>query len=85
MAVVSQAAIAVQNLQQLEESRSRAQRERLTREIVTMVSHSIDQTTILRTTARQLGHALGASHLVIRLNPPAAPAGDGDGQSQSNT
>ena len=63
-----QAAVAVQNLRQFEQIQSRAQYEYLTREIGTQVSSTIDRDTILMTTARSLGQALKASHIIIDLS-----------------
>ncbi|MGB8645802.1 MAG: GAF domain-containing protein [Anaerolineae bacterium] len=65
--IAASVGVAIQNARLFKEAQERAQREFLTREIVARVSRSIDQKTILQTTARQLGHALGSSHVVIRI------------------
>ncbi|MGE5139855.1 MAG: GAF domain-containing protein [Rudaea sp.] len=81
--IAGSVAIAIQNARLYQQARARAQREQLTREIVARVSRSIDQSTILQTAARQLGLALGSSHVVVRLQPPASDdahrEGNGDG------
>ncbi|MFM8321440.1 MAG: GAF domain-containing protein [Chloroflexota bacterium] len=65
--LAGQAAVAAQNMRQFQQAQERAQYEYLTREIGSQVSASIDRETILRTTARSLCQALGASHVVARL------------------
>lgn len=65
--LANQAAIAVQNLRQLQQIQARAQYEYLTREIGAQISSTIDEDTILRTTARSIGQALGATHVMVSL------------------
>ena len=65
--LAGQASVAVQNLNQLREIQARARQEALTREIGAQISSSIDLDTVLKTTARSLGQALGASQVVVRL------------------
>lgn len=67
--LAGQAAVAVQNLHQLHEIQARAQQEALTREIGAQISSSIDLATVLKTTARSIGQALGASQVVVRMKP----------------
>jgi GAF domain-containing protein/CheY-like chemotaxis protein len=68
----AQAAVAAQNLRQVQEIQARAQYEYLTREIGTQISSTIDRDTILRTAARALCLALNASHTLINLRKPEA-------------
>ncbi len=75
--------VALQNSRLFKQAQERAHREFLTREIVARVSRSINQDTILQTTARQLGHALGSSHVVIRLK--GSPGDNGNGNTQANS
>jgi GAF domain-containing protein len=65
--LAGQASVAIQNLKQLREIQSHARQETLTREIGVQISSSLDLDTILKTTARSLGKALGASQVVVRL------------------
>lgn len=67
MALASQAAVAVQSLRQLEETRSRAEREELILAITDRVRRSTKRETIMRTTLEEVGQMLGASRAVMRL------------------
>lgn len=69
LALAGQAAVALQNLVQLRGSQARAQREYLIREIGGQVSRSLDIEAIMKTTARALGQAMGATHVAVRLTP----------------
>jgi len=66
-AIASQTAIALQNAHLYQQVQRRAWRERVAREIGAKVTGSVELERILQTTARELSHALGASHAVIRL------------------
>jgi GAF domain-containing protein len=55
----NQAAVALENARLFEETRARARRERILREITTRVRGSTDPDTIMRTAVRELGTALG--------------------------
>jgi GAF domain-containing protein len=66
-AIVDQMALAIENARLLEQTRQRAERERLTADIATRVRASTDVDTILRTAVRELGRALRASDGLIRL------------------
>ncbi len=68
-----QAAIALESMRLFEQTRRRAERERLLAEISAQVRASTDVDTILRTAVRELGRALRASDGLIRLR-----AGDDD-------
>lgn len=84
--LAGQAAIVLQNLRQLGETRERARRERILREITARVRGVSDPDTLAKTAVRELGTALGRP-VFIRLGspdnsprPPASGAeGDGDG------
>ncbi|TMC59452.1 MAG: GAF domain-containing protein, partial [Chloroflexi bacterium] len=70
----------------LQEAQQRARQEYLARSIVTQISNSVDPSTILQATARQLSHALGASHAVIRIGAPTnAPDGRGESHPASSS
>ena len=66
-----QAAIALEGMRLLEETRRRAERERLTAEITTRVRASTEIDTILRTALGDLGRSLRASEGVIQLGDGA--------------
>ena len=83
--LVGQAAIVVQNVHQLEETRARAARERSLREITARMRGFEDPQTLAQTAVRELGTALGRP-VFIRLGssdelsrPPNSPA-DGHGE-----
>ena len=67
MAIASQTAIALHNAQLYAQAQRRAWRERVAREISAKVTGSVDLARILKTAARELSQALGASHAVIRI------------------
>ncbi len=66
-AVADQMALAIENARLLDETRRRAERERLTADITSLVRASTDVDSILRTAIRELGRALRASDGVIQL------------------
>lgn len=59
VAIANQTVIALQNARLFEETRARAHRERILREITTRVRSSADPDAIVRTAVRELGAALG--------------------------
>lgn len=67
-AVTIQAALALENVRLLEETRQRAEQERLTSAIVSKVWASAEIDTILRTTLKELGHSLKATQGFIQLD-----------------
>ncbi len=69
--LADQAAIAIEGMRLLEETRRRAERERLTAEITTRVRASTEIDTILRTALSDLGRTLRASEGVIQLGDGA--------------
>ncbi len=68
--VADQVAISIENQRLLVQARARARRERLSREISTKLTGSIDVETIMKTAARELAQTLGVSHAIIRLGVP---------------
>jgi GAF domain-containing protein len=71
--LADQAAVALEGMRLLEETRHRAERERLTAEISSRVWSSADVDTILRTAVSELGRSLQASQAWIELD-----SGDGN-------
>ncbi len=67
-AVADQMALAIENARLLEETRQRAERERIIADITTQVRASMDLETILQTAVRQLGAALGADRAFVQLS-----------------
>jgi GAF domain-containing protein/HAMP domain-containing protein len=65
--LADQAAVALEGMRLLEETRRRAERERLSAEISSRVWSSADVDTILRTAVRELGRSLQASDAWIEL------------------
>lgn len=82
--LAGQAAVAVQNIHQLREIQARAQHEALSREIGAEISSSIDLETVLKTTARSIGHALGAAQVVVRMKPGSKGNGKVPHQESEN-
>ncbi len=66
-AVADQMALAIENARLLDETRRRAERERLAADITTRVRASTNVDTILRTAIRELGRALRAADGLIQL------------------
>ena len=85
--LAGQAAIVVQNVRQLEETRARASHEQILREITARMRGFADPETLARTAVRELGTALGRP-VFIRLGtveelsrpPSGAAEGNGDGK-----
>jgi GAF domain-containing protein len=88
-AVADQVALALENARLLEETRRRAERERLASQITARIRAAGDMDAILRTTVQEVRRALGVSHGLIRLgteaqlratggNPQAAEGDEGN-------
>jgi GAF domain-containing protein len=67
--VIDQAAVALENARLLDETRQRAEQEKVAARISSKVWASTDIDTILRTALKELGTALDASEAVIELWP----------------
>ncbi|MDX9954189.1 MAG: GAF domain-containing protein [Anaerolineae bacterium] len=65
--LTGQAAVAIQNIYQLEATAARARREQLIREIGDQIQAAPDVQSVLQTAARELGRALGTPRAVVRL------------------
>lgn len=65
--MANQMANAIEKQRLFDQAKARARREQLTREIGSNLSRTLDRETILQTMARELSHALGASHAVVRM------------------
>ncbi len=81
-AVADQVALALENARLLEETRRRAERERLAGQITARIRAAGDMDAILRTTVQEVRRALGVSHGLIRLGTEAQlKAAGGDQQA----
>ena len=81
-AVADQVALALENARLLEETRRRAERERLAGQITARIRAAGDMDAILRTTVQEVRRALGVSHGLIRLGIEAqSRATGGDWQA----
>ncbi len=67
ISIASQTAIAIQSARLFEEAQRRAQHERQIYEITSRLRRSPDMATILQTAADELGQALGADRVLVRL------------------
>ncbi len=65
--LAAQAAVAIQNLLQLQESAARARRERQIREVVGQIQAAPDVQSVLQTAVRELGRVLGAPRSFVQL------------------
>ncbi len=76
--VIEQLGVAMDSARLYEETHRRAERERMTSEIISKIRLSNDPQTILQTAASELRKALGADHaqLVIKSPSRSNPAGD---------
>jgi GAF domain-containing protein len=73
--IAANVGVALEKAKLLQQAQARARQEYLARSIVSQVSATIDPETILRTAARQLSHALGASHAVVRVGRASSTNG----------
>ncbi len=69
--LAGQAAIGIQNIQQLRISEARARRERMIREITEQIQRAPDVEGVLRTGLRELGRAFGTSRSVVQFRQPS--------------
>lgn len=78
--------VAIQNAQQFEVTRRRAERERIVNEITQKIQGSLSMESALQTAVKELGHALGAKFTQVELNlgsePAQPPANGGNGSSR---
>jgi GAF domain-containing protein len=79
-AVADQVALALENARLLEETRRRAERERLAGQITARIRAAGDMDAILRTTVQEVRRALGVSHGLIRLGTEAQLKATGGGR-----
>jgi GAF domain-containing protein len=88
-AALSQAALALDNARLLEEARQRAHNEQLIGEITARAQSSLDLETVMKTAVREIGKALGAAKVQIRVTPsqlsvaPVLPLEDPAGAPRS--
>jgi GAF domain-containing protein/HAMP domain-containing protein len=70
-AIADRLTLALENARLLEETRRHAERDRMIAEITARVRASMDPETILRTALRELGAALGADRVMVRMMNPS--------------
>jgi len=68
MTLTGQAAVALESMRLLEETRRRAERERLTRELTARMHETLDVDTILQTAVFEMRQALGIAEVEARLD-----------------
>ncbi|GAB4494630.1 MAG: hypothetical protein OHK0052_00130 [Anaerolineales bacterium] len=68
--IIEQSSVALESARVFEETRRRAERDRLTSRITTSFRETLDVETVLRTAAQEVRQALGLPEVVIRLIPP---------------
>jgi GAF domain-containing protein len=73
--LASQVAVVIRNVRLLETSRRQMRQERLVNEINARIRRAVDVHSILKTTADELGLALGARRAAIHIRPPEMAAG----------
>jgi GAF domain-containing protein len=72
--IANRLALALENARLLDETRQRAERDRLTADVTAQVRAYIDLKNILQTAVREVGRALGSDRAFIRLGVGAQPA-----------
>jgi GAF domain-containing protein len=72
--VANRLALALENARLLDETRQRAERDRLAADVTAQVRAYIDLRNILQTAVRELGRALGSDRAFIRLGVEPQPA-----------
>jgi GAF domain-containing protein len=82
--MANQMANAIEKQRLFDQTKARARREQVTREIGANMTRSLDMETILQTMARELSHALGASHAVVRIGAQEHVKQDGNGSASKN-
>jgi hypothetical protein len=77
-----QAAIALESMRLLDETRRRATRERLTSEVTARIRETLGMETVLKTAVQEVRQALGPPEVVIRLaTSPPSPCTTGGGRN----
>jgi GAF domain-containing protein/HAMP domain-containing protein len=84
-AVAEQLALALESARLFEQTQARARREALTRQITERIRDAMDVDAMLQTAVRELGQALGAPRVYVRLATDAGGHVDGDGVKSSVT
>lgn len=79
--MANQMANAIEKQRLFDQTKERARREQLTREIGADMTRSLDMETILQTMARELSQALGASHAVVRMGTHEKVNNGGNGHT----
>jgi GAF domain-containing protein len=72
--IANRLALALENARLLDETRQRAERDRLTADVTAQVRAYIDLKNILQTAVREVGRALGSDRAFIQLGVGAQPA-----------
>lgn len=67
--MANQMANAIEKQRLFDQTKARARREQLTREIGASMTRTLEMETILQTMARDLSRAVGASHAVVQMGP----------------
>ncbi|NJN53386.1 MAG: GAF domain-containing protein [Anaerolineae bacterium] len=80
MTLAGTVGVAIQNAQQFELTRRRAERERIVNEITQKIQGSLSMEGALQTAVKELGHALGAKFTQVELK-----LGHDDGDSNGTT
>ncbi|MCS7177769.1 MAG: GAF domain-containing protein [Anaerolineae bacterium] len=75
--IADRLALALENARLLEETRRRAERDRLIAEITARVRASLDPKIVLQTAVKELGQALGVSRVLLQMGTELSLQGDG--------
>jgi GAF domain-containing protein/HAMP domain-containing protein len=70
-AVTAQLAVALESAALLEETQRRSRREQLINQITSQMRATLNPDAVLQSGIRELGRALGATEVVVRLTPPS--------------
>ncbi len=81
-AVAGQVSAALETAALLEESQRRRMREQLINDITYQMRATMNPATVVQTGMRELGRALGATEVVVRLAQAGAPTDDGEAEAR---
>lgn len=79
--MAGQMANAIEKQRLYDQTKERARREQVTREISANLNRTLDTDTIVKTMARELSQALGASYAVVRMGTDAVKGNGGNGHT----
>jgi GAF domain-containing protein/HAMP domain-containing protein len=80
--IVDQVGVALESARLFEDTRRRAAREELVREISDQMQQATDMQSLMQIAAEEIKQALGVSRTVLRIGLDNTPSGNGDGNNE---